>query len=376
MRTYGRSSVHEFLGDFICYRNLVPLDQRLPSFDAIREELGLCEGPIPRKSAPAYAHVIVQLLREARALESPKTPIERLIYVGDTRLNDGTAFLNLCRAGGWSGLAFIADETKEPTHVELVESDRGTLFLANRWSLLSYFDRFCRKQGFPFDGRTAVVVDLDKTVLGARGRNDHVIDRVRIEAARRAIGALFGERFDQQAFEKAYALLNTSEFHRFTSDNQDHLAYLCLILQSGLCELDRLTSEIRSGELTRFEEFIERVDKRSAELPNHLRQIHEQVYHAVCKGDPTPFKAFRRAEYEETVMKMGTMNDDAPVSALLSGEILITQEVRKTALAWREEGALIFGLSDKPDEASIPTPEMAALGYLPIHRIETHAVGG
>jgi hypothetical protein len=140
--------------------------------------------------------------------------------------------------------------------------------------------------------------------------------------------------------------------------------------------LDRLTSEIRSGELTRFEEFIERVDKRSAELPNHLRQIHEQVYHAVCKGDPTPFKAFRRAEYEETVMKMGTMNDDAPVSALLSGEILITQEVRKTALAWREEGALIFGLSDKPDEASIPTPEMAALGYLPIHRIETHAVGG
>jgi hypothetical protein len=35
----------------------------------------------------------------------------------------------------------------------------------------------------------------------------------------------------------------------------------------------------------------------------------------------------------------------------------------------------MFGLSDKPDEASIPGPELAAKGYQAIHHIETDVVG-
>ncbi|MCK4682370.1 hypothetical protein KAT59_05055, partial [Candidatus Bipolaricaulota bacterium] len=217
--------------------------------------------------------------------------------------------------------------------------------------------------------------DLDKTALGARGRNDHVIDRVRIEAVRRTIGDLLGDQFDQQAFERAYEQLNAPEFHPFTGDNQDQLAYLCLILGSGFVELESLLDELRAGRLVRFKEFIERVDSRSSKLPNLLGEIHQQIYRAVMEGDPTPFKAFRRAEYEETVSKMGTLDDDAPVSDLIAEEILITQEVREAALAWRKEGALLFGLSDKPDEASIPTLELAFQGYLPIHSVKTHAVG-
>ncbi len=45
------------------------------------------------------------------------------------------------------------------------------------------------------------------------------------------------------------------------------------------------------------------------------------------------------------------------------------------ALAWRERGVLLFGLSDKPDEASIPTDDLTVQGYRAIHRVETHAVG-
>jgi len=60
---------------------------------------------------------------------------------------------------------------------------------------------------------------------------------------------------------------------------------------------------------------------------------------------------------------------------LLSQEILITHEVHQAALSWRAQGALLFGLSDKPDEASIPTREMASQGYKPIHQIETEVVG-
>jgi hypothetical protein len=42
---------------------------------------------------------------------------------------------------------------------------------------------------------------------------------------------------------------------------------------------------------------------------------------------------------------------------------------------WRRRGALLFGLSDKPDEASIPTPELASQGYRAIHRTATHVIG-
>jgi hypothetical protein len=33
-----------------------------------------------------------------------------------------------------------------------------------------------------------------------------------------------------------------------------------------------------------------------------------------------------------------------------------------------ERGVLLFGISDKPDEASVPTIDQAAEGYRPIHR--------
>ena len=375
MKTYGKSSVSEFLEDFILYRSLSTLHPCLSPIEAVCDELGLPSGTIPRKTSPDYARIVVHLLREGRRLEAPSVPIARLVYVGDTLLSDGTAFSNLCRAGGWPGLAFIGNETKEPVHVELVERDAGTLFLANRWSLLTRFDRFCRKSGVRFDEGTAVVIDLDKTALGARGRNDHVIDRVRIEAVQRTIGDLLGDQFDQQGFERAYEQLNAPEFHPFTGDNQDLLAYLCLILGTGFVELESLIDELRAGRLVRFEEFIERVDSRLSRLPNRLGEIHQQIYRAFMKGDPTPFKAFRRAEYIETISKMGALDDDAPVSNLMAKEILITQEVREAALAWREEGALLFGLSDKPDEASMPTVELALQGYLPIHSVKTHAVG-
>ena len=376
MRNYGLVSVYEFLGDLIVYRNLAPMDSRLPPLEEVRPQVGLPEGLIPRKSEPAYARVIVHLLRQARALDAPGTSIERLIYVGDTRLNDGTAFANLCRAGGWPGLAFIAAERDDPARVEIDEQAEGTLYLANRWGALVDFDRFCRERGFPVGERTAVIVDLDKTALGARGRNDHVIDQARVEAVRRTVGDLLGDDFNAEDFQTAYDRLNQPEFHPFTADNQDYLAYVCLIIGSGVVRLEPLVTEVRAGRLATFQGFIAEVDARAGELPANLRGIHSGVYARVRQGDPTPFKAFRYNEYRITVERMGWMDDDSAVAALLEREILITQEVREMMLTWRAQGALLFGLSDKPDEASVPTGELAAQGYQAIHRAQTHAVGG
>ena len=375
MKNYGRTSVSEFLDDRIVYRNLAPVDSRLPSLARIRPQVGLDEGLVPRKSDLEYARVIAHLLREARAMDRPGIPIERLIYLGDTRLNDGSAFANICRAGGWPGLAFIGSEREDPPQVEVVEVQGGTLYLANRWAALGDFDRFCRERHHPADERAAVVVDLDKTALGARGRNDRVIDRARVEAVRRTVGDLLGAGFDAAGFQAAYDCLNQPRFHPFTSDNQDYLAYVCLVLGSGLYALDPLVDEIGSGRMAGFPQFIDAVDARSGDLPTDLREIHAGIYANVQQGDPTPFKEFRYNEYLTTTARMGHLDDGASVPDLLAGEILITQEVRQMALAWKEQGALLFGLSDKPDEASVPGAVLAARGHLPIHRVQTHAVG-
>lgn len=376
LRAYPKTDLGEVLGDRVVYRNLRPVDRRLPSFADFGAELGLPAERIPRKSEPDYARAIVHLLRVARSLDGPGAEIKRLIYVGDTRLNDGTAFANLCQQGGWPGVAFIGAETDSPEAFQVEANPSGeVLYLANRWALLGEFDRYCTEHGQPIDEATAVVVDLDKTALGARGRNAQVIDRARVQAMHDTVAELLGESFDPVSFQAAYDELNEVDYHPFTKDNQDYLAYICLIISSGLFNLPTVLAGIRDGRLTSFEQFIEQVEARLDVLQPELAELHRRIYANVQLKDPTPFKAFRRNEYLATVARMGQLDDAASVERMLDEEIVITQEVREAALEWQSRGALLFGLSDKPDEASLPDEAAAASGLLPIHRTRTHAVG-
>ena len=383
MRLFGRASVSEFLDDFVVYRNLVPADERLSPLSAIRTDIGLAAGRLPRKSEPDYARVIVHMIKQAQSLNASGYEIERLLYVGDTRLNDGTAFSNVCAAGNWRGLAFIAAETDAPENVQVIrlpsqrqDADDPELVLANRWSALYRFDALCAERDFAIDPSTAVIVDLDKTALGARGRNAQVIDQARVDAVQMTVADLLGDAFDPGAFRTAYDELNQPEYHSFTADNQDYLAYVCLILGSGLFNLEQIISDIGAGRLDTFEQFIALVNRKSAALESNLAVIHTDILSNVRSGDPTPFKSFRFNEYETTVSRMGQLDDATSVDEMLKHEIVITQEVRSQALKWRERGALLFGLSDKPDEASVPAQALAAKGYRAIHRTVTHAVGG
>ena len=124
-----------------------------------------------------------------------------------------------------------------------------------------------------------------------------------------------------------------------------------------------------------FAQFISLTESQRTALPVGLKEIHQEIFANVKAGDPTPFKAFRRNEYLSTVGRMGYLDDNLPADALLADEIVITGEVREMALKWLAQGALLFGLSDKPDEASLPTASLAARGYLPIHQTQTHVVG-
>jgi hypothetical protein len=316
------------------------------------------------------------LLRRVQALEAPKSSLKRLVFLGDTRLLDATAFSNICTAGEWPGIAFIGSENAKPFQVDLEPAGKGQmLYLSNRWAALADFERYSLSQGYPFDEGTAVVVDLDKTTVGARGRNAGVIDAARVLAVHETVADLLGENFNARSFQAAYDRLNQPEFHPFTADNQDYLAYICLVLGSGLYTLLEVEQAVSSGRLKSFRQFIRQVDDQKGSLPSALAEIHVEIYANVLAGDPTPFKAFRYTEYRTTIGRFGNLPDDTPVERLLAEEITITQEVRAMALKWKVQGALLFGLSDKPDEASCPTPVLAAQGYQPIHRTETHAVG-
>jgi len=370
--THGSTSLHEILRDLIVYRNLIPADDRLPSVVEIDKQLGLAESGLPRKAEPEYGRVVAEMLRRARALDLPGATIRRLIYIGDTQMNDGTAFRNLCTAGGWPGWAFIGrDGIDRPPQVQV----EGALYVANRWSALPDFVRFVEDEGFALDEATAVVIDVDKTAIGARGRNDRVINAARVEGVKRTVADLLGPDFDADAFQAAYDELNQSTYHPFTADNQDYLAYICLMLGTGLFDLGTVKSQVKAGSMHHFTDFVAEAQGRRSELAGTgLESIHDDVWQRVKARDPTPFKAFRYNEYLSTVARFSDL-PGATVDELLAQRIVITQEVRDVAAALRERGALILGVSDKPDEASIPSKAQAQAGMKALHHLETVAVG-
>jgi hypothetical protein len=365
-------SLYDLFGDLVVYRDMNPVDSRLPRFEAASAELGLSGAARPRKHEPAYALTMAWFLRRARALELPGTTLEELIYLGDTVLSDGNAFRNLRAAGGWRGWAFIGAEKDEA----LAVAEQDDIYTANRWTALAPFLTWTLQQGAVLDARTAVVIDIDKTALGGRGRNDGAIDRARVTAIEATVAEALGPAFDAASFRRAYVELNHSRYHSFTADNQDYLAYACLMLSAGVSTLEELRTDIAAGRLAAAQDLMARVDLQRDRLPSQvLRELHDDIYGRVKAGDPTPFKAFRRREYLETTAKMGSLPDNVPLARRLLEEICMTKEVIEIGRWFRSRGCLVMALSDKPDEATMPSAEAAAQGHLPLHRTATHVVG-
>ncbi len=373
MHTFGTTSLYEIFGDLVILRNLAPVDKRLPGLADAWQEMGLPGPRIPRKHEPDYARASVWFVQRARALELPNTPVRELLFVGDTAMSDGGAFRNLAHAGGWPGWCFIgAEKLSAPA---ACTAEAGNITLANRWSLLADWLAAARTAGARLDEHTAVVVDMDKTAVAARGRNASVMDAARVEGVERTVAGLLGDAFHRDAFLTAYKTLGDPVYHPFTADNQDYLAYICLVLGAGVFDLDDLLMQLRDGRMTSFRQFIDRADGPIDHAPAGLQQIHSEVYALVQAGDPTPFKAFRRNEYVCTAARFGCVPTDAPLERMLAEQVCITQEVRELALWLRRRGCLVMTMSDKPDEATLPTPELAAQGRQPLHRLQTTAVG-
>jgi len=377
MTCFALGALNDVFDGFVVYRSLIPADDRLPTIEHLRSKLGLESGQLPRKAEPEYASVVGEILCEARLLEGMTGQGDRLIFVGDTLHNDVAAFSNLCRAMGWTGRAFIADEgASSPLDVRQLTGSE-TLTVSNRWADIAGFAADGYAEGFGDDEDTIVVVDIDKTLLGARGRNDHVIDKARKQAAYEVARDVIGEGLvDELVFRRIYDTVNGPAFHRLTGDNQDAVAYASLLVACGLIQLDELTADVANGQIDGFRAFVRDVEKKRPQLARGVAQLQESVREQVEAGNPTPFVDFRRAEYRCTVGLMGYLPNDTSRETMLDGEIAITEEVWMAVEAWKTKGCIVFGLSDKPDEACFPLPGSTDTNRLPIHCTRTHIIGG
>ena len=373
MKNYGLSTLQDFLGDRILFRNLNALDPALPRLADLRQNLAIPDNITPRKTSLDYARVIIELIKQARRQDGNRSDIRHVIYVGDTRMNDGSAFHNICVAGHWRGAAMIIAEDDELSKLEQEQEENSIIFFNNHWVNLRVFHLLLQMKEIELDEHAVVLIDMDKTALGARGRNDAVIDGARVKAAQAVLQEILAGTFEANEFMHLYTILNQPGYHPFTSDNQDYLVYICMILLSGLFKLEDILTAARLGTLSNFDDFIDRVEQRCGNLPPGVREVHQEIYHLVKCGDATPFKKFRMMEYHATVAQMGQLSCESPVEDLLQQEIVITREVQEFAVRCRKAGATLFGLSDKPDEASIPSSQEDDLK--PLHQIPTHVVG-
>lgn len=361
--TWNRGTLADFVGDCVVYRSLEPQDATLPGLGALWAAAGLDHPYIPRKATPEYARVVLRIIEAAQRARGVARPLQHIVFIGDTPIGDGVT----ARLMGEElpMLGFIGGE-------RLAEAPRAEwqdgLLVANRWAALGDFCRELLARGGYCDETTALLIDLDKTSLGARGRNDRVIDGARVRAMLRTLRGALGEGVSEADFCAVYEPLNQPAHHAFTADNQDYVAYVSLMVTAGICPAEELWQGLASQSLRHIGQFADLCEARRGAMHTALRAAHDEVRHGLAVQDPTPYKGFRRAEFRETVAAMDVLPDDAPVAEVLAREIVITAEVASLAGHWAREGALVMGLSDKPDESSVPTPEDAARGLRPLHR--------
>jgi len=362
---YSYKTLADFLEDRVVYRSLEPSDPTLPKLSEIWADIGLETHRIPRKTEPIYAAAVYRMLQTAQANRG-LPPLERILFIGDTLLNDGTSAKNL--ADYLPMRCFIGSEKQDDA--EKIEID-GSLMIANKWAALNNFLTWVQAEGFTFDNRTALIVDLDKTSLGARGRNHSIIDKARVTAVQQTAEVLLGDKFDENAFRAVYDRLNQVKYHPFTGDNQDFLAYISLMVAGDVYIATKFWDDVDSNRLTSLKQFVTLCDAQQFRMSEGLQTAHREVTGNIAKDDPTPFKSFRYREYQATIELMNILPDDSPLNEVLAKEIVMTGEVAELAETLVAQGVITFGLSDKPDEASIPQDATKP----PLHKVIMKVVG-
>ncbi len=369
MYTYsGKTSIQSVLGENIFYRDLNPVSSQYLSFEDIRKRLGLKQKFPPRKTSRDYARIIFE-----QAKLGASTGLQQILFFGDTPGNDGSVVQNLEALSGLPVFGFIG---KEAVSEEGMLSSEPPIFLGNRWELISEFLVRIQEFGFLWDRKTAVFFDMDKTLIGARGRNDHVIDDARMDGVKKLVQKTLKNKWQKDHFLLIYKTFNEPTYHFLTEDNQDYLAFVCLMILAGVWSFEELVEQLIQKKITSFQEFLSRTASRLQRRPMPaVTPYFEEVFLAAVKGDPTPFKSFRRMEYLATIERIDCVQSENPAEILRS-EITLTQEIVDLASFLRgKRFSPILCISDKPPESTFPSDDLKQQGYLPLHQMPMKIVG-
>ncbi|MEI7644582.1 MAG: hypothetical protein WCJ55_09920 [Chloroflexales bacterium] len=347
-------TIADLTSDRVYYRDLESCDPTLPGLGTLREPLGLPAGLLPRKREPSYARVALAIAEAAQA-QRGGPPLSTLLVIGDTE-NDRLMARYLNQLPGAPQTYGIIGEDRPVVSASLTWD--GPIAAATRWALLHPWAAELERRGVRWD-RAALLIDIDKTLLGPRGRGDGAIDDARAEGALAVAGDLLGADLDIRMFRRTYAELCRKEWHGFTLDNQDYVVSTALLITCGAISYQDLEAGVDSGELPSFAALLDAVTPR---VPPPLAALHAELRERVAAGDPTPFKLFRRAEFVSTVARMG----DGRLT--LCGELFTLTERLIAA------GALCVATSDKPTESALPNSAQAAAGMRPLHRTPARVV--
>ena len=161
-------------------------------------------------------------------------------------------------------LAFIGSETKSAPSVEVVPSGPGpvALFIQPLGGACRISTVTASRRGLPVDEHAAVIVDLDKTALGARGRNGHVIDRARLQAVQDTLARPAGCSL---RYGRLPGCLRAAQPARIPPIHRRQPGLPGVHLPDPgrrVCTArDELMAEVRSGQLTSFDQFIAGVER-------------------------------------------------------------------------------------------------------------------
>jgi len=343
------ATIADLTGDAVIYRDLEPCDPALPRLAELRARLGLPAGPPPRKRDATYARIVRALADTLQAARG-SGPLTAIAVIGDTD-NDRLLAEHLRQSGPLPAYAFIGEDRPVAAESLVWHGDTAN---ATRWHLIHAWAAELDWRGADW-ARTAVLIDIDKTLLGPRGRSDGAIDDARAEGAL-AVAARLVPDLDVALFRRIYAELCRREWHPFTLDNQDYVVATALLIATGATTLEALRERIENGSLEGFAPFLAFVEPG---VHPALAPLHAELRTLVAQGDPTPFKAFRRAELTATLARMA------------DGRLTLCGDVYHLCWNLGQRGALLLAASDKPAESAMPTPAQLAAGLQPLHRTPT-----
>lgn len=348
------TTIADLTADRVLYRDLNPCDPVLPRLHELQQAAGLLPGELPRKRDADYAKVVWALLHHIRTADRAP-PLRLVLLVGDST-NDRVFADHLRAVADCRVLACIGAEQSAASPALTWDGDTATI---NRWALLrDWWQQASVLVGADASGallaHTALILDIDKTLLGARGQRDAVIDRVRTTAALE-VAHVWLPPAQRDRFGEWYTLANQSRYHSLTRDNQDYVVYLALLLASDTLSTDTLEHALNAPSPV-FGALLQHVAPR---VPPALRDLHHAFTTAYHAGDPTPFKVFRHAEYRHTVEQMRA--GGLPLNAVLV----------RLAHALVAGGAQCIAASDKPAESALPTAEQQRQGMVPLHHVVT-----